>query len=884
MTFGTPERTFLTPQAELAHLQGTFDTGPKTLTSAEDIVRAYHATPTGQVLSQEHVHIATPVPEMRAVDAGGYKEVMQGRGVKAVLELAQKSGNAQVEDDVFQMVVAEITAGRAVADMPPTTPLGRGLNRVLYEILMPNLADGEEARFKESLSLMEQLYATLLPHTRNAILKDYFTIELGVSAVHESLSMYISVPTHLKDIFEKQMAALFPRAQVKISEHDYNPFVGKGGTHEMSIASQTQVPIFSLRTYEAFDFDPLGPMIASFARLKKDGEGAAIQLMVTSSGDIYKDRFKRVEKRVEHGQSPKEAWKIINEGALAEMGEALVGVFIQEEKKEPNQQALTALREKMQSPLVGSSLRLVASAETRERADTILSTLEASFSQFRKGDGNGLQFKRLKGAGLRAATRDFSARVLRIPELMPLSLKEVTTMMHFAAVGKITSRELKQSQGKVVSAQMGISEEGILLGVSKSGTEEHQIRFADRDRLRHFYVIGQTGTGKTTLLVNMIIQDIQRGDGVCFIDPHGSDIMTVLANIPQSRFKDVIYFDPANLAMPMGLNMLEYDQRFPEQKTFVVNELLAIFDKLFDLKQTGGPMFEQYFRNATQLVLEDPSSGMTLLDISRVLSNEDYRRLKLARSSNPLLRQFWTEIAGKAGGEASLANIVPYITSKFDGFIANDYMRPIITQEQSAFNFREVMDSKKILLVNLAKGRLGDINAHLLGLILVGKILMAALSRVDALGEDLPPFYLYIDEFQNVTTPSIATILSEARKYKLSLTIAHQFVSQLPEDIRGAVFGNVGSMAAFRVGIDDAEALKGQFSPQFDPKDIAEMANYTCALRMLVEGKPFPPFTLFANNVPAGNKEQIEALKQLSAVTYGRPRAEIDAELAKRFA
>ena len=333
----------------------------------------------------------------------------------------------------------------------------------------------------------------------------------------------------------------------------------------------------------------------------------------------------------------------------------------------------------------------------------------------------------------------------------------------------------------------------------------------------------------------------------------------------------------------MALNMLEYDRRYPEQKTFVVNEMLSIFNKLFDMKTAGGPMFEQYFRNAVLLTIDDPSTGSTLVDVSRVLSNKAFRDLKLSKCTNPLVLQFWNEVATKAGGEASLANIVPYIVSKFDNFLANDIMRPVIGQEQSSFKFRDVMDSKKILLVNLSKGRLGDINANLIGLILVGKILMAALSRVDALGQDLPPFYLYIDEFQNITTDSIAAILSEARKYKLSLTVAHQFIAQLDEKIRDAVFGNVGSMAVYRVGAEDAEFLEKQLSPVFTAKDIMNIDNFNAYVKMLARGIPMKPFNVTVPPPPKGDLARAAKYKEISYLTYGRPRAEVEQEILAKY-
>jgi type IV secretory pathway TraG/TraD family ATPase VirD4 len=258
--------------------------------------------------------------------------------------------------------------------------------------------------------------------------------------------------------------------------------------------------------------------------------------------------------------------------------------------------------------------------------------------------------------------------------------------------------------------------------------------------------------------------------------------------------------------------------------------------------------------------------------------------MKVANCKNPVVVQFWKEIAEKAGGEASLANIVPYITSKFDVFLANDIMRPIVAQEKSSFDFRKIMDEKKILLVNLSKGRLGDINANLIGLILVGKILMSALSRVDKLGvEDLPPFYLYIDEFQNITTNSISTILSEARKYKLSLNIAHQFIAQLQQEIKDAVFGNVGSMFVYRVGAEDAEFLEKQFSPVFTAKDIMNIDNYNFYTKMLVDGKTVKAFNVKANPAPKGNMSVVDNLKQLSYLTYGGDRAQIEEAILNKY-
>jgi hypothetical protein len=281
--------------------------------------------------------------------------------------------------------------------------------------------------------------------------------------------------------------------------------------------------------------------------------------------------------------------------------------------------------------------------------------------------------------------------------------------------------------------------------------------------------------------------------------------------------------------------------------------------------------------------MEDPASGSTLMDIGRVLSNSAFRNLKLSRSRNPVVNQFWQEIAAKAEGEASLQNIVPYITNKFDEFTGNDFMRPIIGQQESSFKFREVIDSKKILLINLSKGRLGERNANLLGLIIVGKLFMAALSRADDPRGVFPPFYLYIDEFQNITTSSIPGILSEARKYKLSLTIAHQFLAQVDEKIRDAVFGNVGSMAVFRVGQEDGEFFGKQFAPTFNAPDFINIENYNAYVRMLANGVPQKPFNIRTLPPAPGNLAQVDDLRELSYLTYGRDRATVEEMIRSRY-
>ncbi|MCK5475850.1 MAG: TraM recognition domain-containing protein, partial [Candidatus Pacebacteria bacterium] len=372
------------------------------------------------------------------------------------------------------------------------------------------------------------------------------------------------------------------------------------------------------------------------------------------------------------------------------------------------------------------------------------------------------------------------------------------------------------------------------------------------------------------------------GEGVCVIDPHGDLVEDALSNIPKHRAEDVVLFDPSIIQKPMGLNLLEYDENYPEQKTFVINEMIKIFDKLYDLKSTGGPMFEQYMRNAMLLIMDDPESGSTLIEISKVLADEEFRKYKLSKCKNFTVVNFWEKEAQKAGGEAALANMVPYITSKLTQFISNDTMRPIIGQQKSSINFREIMDNKKILLVNLSKGKIGEMNAYLLGLVIVGKLLVASLSRTDIPQEQREDFYFYIDEFQNFTTDSISTILSEARKYRLSLNIAHQFLGQLPEDIQKSVFGNVGTITSFRIGPEDAEFMSKQFAPVFNEQDLINIDNFNAYTKLMIKGTISQGFNMATYPPKKGSPEIAEAVRQLSILKYGKDRQVVEREIQER--
>ena len=545
-----------------------------------------------------------------------------------------------------------------------------------------------------------------------------------------------------------------------------------------------------------------------------------------------------------------------------------------------DEDAIKALESKLSKPLFSVNIRLVASASSQYQADSILEGLAAGFSQFSAPTRN--EYKIIKPKNPSKLIYQFSFREFDTSEVMVLNSEEMVSLFHlptpFTEVPTIKS--LKSREAPPAS---NLPSEGVLIGKSVYRNEPKEVRVADEDRRRHIYVIGQTGTGKSNLLINMAVYDIQHGKGIAIIDPHGDVVEDILGLVPNNRREDVIVFDPSDLGRPMGLNMLEYDLNRPEEKTFIVNEMQGIFAKLFS-QESMGPMFEQYMRNALLLLMEDAATEpATLMEVARVFTDAEFRNRKLARINNPIVIDFWEKEATKAGGEAALANMTPYITSKFNNFTANDYMRVIIGQTKSAFRFREIMDQGKILLINLAKGKIGDINANLLGMIIVGKILMAALGRGDVPQEQRRDFNLYIDEFQNFTTDSIAVILSEARKYRLNLTIAHQFITQLAEKIRDSVFGNVGSIIAFRVGAQDAEFLIKQFTPVFSEQDLINIDNFNAYVKLLIRGETAAPFNIKLFRSEKGDSNIVAELRARSRDLYGRNREEIEADIYKRL-
>ena len=397
-------------------------------------------------------------------------------------------------------------------------------------------------------------------------------------------------------------------------------------------------------------------------------------------------------------------------------------------------------------------------------------------------------------------------------------------------------------ESKHIFVPSDLPDSGLSLGVKTIGDNQLVIRLSQRSREQHLWLFGQTGTGKSSLLLSLILQDIESGHGVGVIDPHGDLAEGVLSALPDERLKDLVLFEPANVDCPTGVNLLEWDRNNPSEKSFLVDELLRIFDSLYDLKATGGPMFESYARAAVMLLLSDPSYTANLEDVERVFVDRDFRACLLERCPDPLLVRFWKDLVARASGETSLSNMAPYITSKFDRFVKNAYLAPALDARKSAIDFDKVLDGK-IFVANLSKGLVGNLNARLLGMVLSTRLLNAAMKRSAKPRNERVKFYLYVDEFHSFTTDTLVEMASEGRKFGLVLTLANQSLAQLWDRTRDSILGNVGSLVLFRLGPRDAWFVEPYIAPQLCGLDVLELPNYHAVARLVSDTKMTRAFT-----------------------------------------
>lgn len=766
----------------------------------------------------------------------------------------------------------------------------RAQDYVLLELLVPKevakTSDEQLPQVKALISTMEQ-FLTSLTGFYQVGSKGWFgkqpTFSLEIIARNGEIRFFIGTPKEYQSSIEKQFLSYFTDAQItqsdtfKISEPGY----ALAGA-QIKLAKKF---IFPIQTYMEVEADPMQAITTSLSKVGTDTR-AVVQILLQPSDGTWRGATDAAVRRL---QDNKTVDAYSSSSPIIRTASNLAKVVVETQKVTPDQtkgphilspvqQAQQKLiQEKGAKPGFRTFINVMTVAPSRDEAQFELANILSAFSQYNLATSNGFRAKKIK------LFKDFMTHLLlRATEGkgMILNTAEIVSIFHPPNYS-IDTPGIVWLLARFGPAPTGVPSEGVVLGENIFRGEHKVVAIKEEDRMRHVYVIGQTGTGKSTLFKNMILQDIRAGRGVCYIDPHGSDVEEILSKIPKERLDDVVYFDPGNTDFPMGLNLLEWHR--PEEKDFLINEFLQLFYKLFDPNRTGmiGPQFEHWARNAALTVMANPEGG-TLIELPRLFTDDAWRAKMIGHLQDPIVLRFWNEQLAKTA-DFHKSEMYNYFISKFGRFMTNELMRNIIGQPKSAFDVREIMDNKKILLVNLSKGKLGDINAYMLGMILVAKINSATLGRQNIAETDRVPFFLYVDEFQNVATDTFATMLSEARKYRLSLNITHQYISQLPEEVRNAVFGNVGAVVSFRIGIDDAKFLASQFTPVFTDTDLMNIERFNAYVRYLVDNSPVRPFSIKTLRDSSQASEDIKrGVAELSSLKYGKPRSEIDQLIAAR--
>lgn len=732
------------------------------------------------------------------------------------------------------------------------------LDYVLLQVAVPR--DNEI-----KIDAMEQFFSSLYTLYRGKanwfdfeFLKTQEHVAFEIVGLPGEIRFYVSVHQKFKDLLEKQIHGTYPGAVVSQVE-DYNLFNEKGEVAYASLKLK-YANYFPLKSFRDLAVDPMSTLTSSLAKLAP-GEGAAIQFIVAPADNKWRSLGRKyISKTKKNEADPEKA------------------------KFNVDAKTLESIENKTGKPGFYTSIRIVANAQDKAAAKMLLDNIKSSFAQF-SSDQNFLTSDKIRIQ--QNFMTDFIYRyqpLFKKPSV--LTSEELAGLFHFPNKS-VETPNIYWLNAKRSPAPQEIPEKGDLyIGKSIFRGQDRPIYLLNPDRRRHVYIVGATGTGKSLLMSQMILQDIKAGHGVCFIDPHDT-YEQIMESIPPERAEDVIYFDVNNTDRPFGWNIMESHDEFERHLT--VTGFIGLLYKLFDPHQTGivGPRLEHSVRNAMLTVMEAEPRG-TIIEVMRVLQDPGgpYLQELLPRVTDQIVKKFWTEQIA-ATSEFHKSETLDYIVSKFGRFVTNKLIRNIVGQSTSSFNFREAMDSGKIIIVNLAKGLIGEENSSFMGSLLVPKILAAATSRQDIPAEQRRDFYLYVDEFQNFATPDFSTILSEARKYGLNLTVANQFIAQVEEDIKNSIFGNVGTKIAFRVGVADAQFLAHEYAPTFSETDLLKVEAFNCYVKTLVNNEPTAAFSMEINHDfdainKVRSKKVSDMIKELSSLKYGRDAREVEAEISSR--
>lgn len=734
----------------------------------------------------------------------------------------------------------------------------KSINSILFEVRLPKSNEIEIQAADQMLSGFLGIKKEL--GFWDKVFGASYYISFEIVAFPDSIRFYVSMPKQLSILVEKQIHGSYPEAEIIFSD-EYNIFIPKQKV-EFSSLTLKEKNYQPIRTYEELPQDVISSLTAVMSKLQP-GEALVYQLTFIPSDGSWRKEGKKYAKKVRDQNSDPEKSSI-----------------------DVDEDTLSAIEKKGEKAGFACDIRLISVAADTESAKVNLDNLIYVFDQFSKQGAN--SFTRVKYKinpyTQKKFIKDFVYRIPR--ETTILNTAELATVFHFPnntvdtpAIHWLTSKRAPASPE--VSS---VPDEGsVYLGFNEFRGVRKPIYLLGKDRTRHFYYVGKTGAGKSVMLQHMAYQDILNGNGLAFLDPHGDSIEWLIERIPPERVEDVIYFNPADVERPIGMNVMEWYTE--HDKHILVNGFLGLLNKLFDPHNQGitGPRFEQAVRNAMLTVMS--VKGTSLVEVMRVLQNDKFAEKFFPHLKDEVVKRFWTEQMAQTQ-DFHKSEVLGYIVSKFDRFITNTLMRNIISQSKSGFDFRKAMDSKKIILVNLSKGMIGEENAQFLGLLLIPKMLQAAMSRADIPESQRVPFYLYVDEFQNFATPDFAQILSEARKYKLNLIVANQYIAQMSDEIRDAVFGNAGSVGSFKVGVNDAQYLANEFDPIFEQADLINLENFNMYIKLLAKGEYHKPFSLKLDTDLVFKTEPIpkiaELVKTLSRYRYGRDQGLVEAEIKAR--
>lgn len=751
---------------------------------------------------------------------------------------------------------------------------------------------------REFISAAENMYNTLYSiykgGVKNALKNFLFRsrhIALEIVAKDREILFYFAVPYALVSVVEKAVTTHYPDAQIEeVEEHNiFSPdreMKGvKGGTF-YGFKNYN----YPIKTYQTIENEPLEAITNALSMLEKD-EGAAIQILIRPANAKFMSGSKQLVQKIQRGPAKKTsamdiASELVNPGVKENTPPEPYRITPQDEE------VMKELGRKSTKFPFQTRIRVVVAAQDDNRADLIYNQIKSAFAQFSDLSLNGFKLKSAKDTNELVTNyifRFFDEGLLGGERFFPnhrgynlmLNTEELASIFHLPNI-LVKTPGIKWLASKSSNVPVNLPTIGAPFAKTNFRGKEELVRIQPEDKLRHVYIIGQTGTGKTNLMRNMIIEDIKNGEGVCYLDPHGDDAEGIISHIPKERAEDVIIFDASDVERPMGLNL--FDARTTEEKDLVINEAISMLYKLYDPGHTGimGPRFEHWFRNAALVLMGDPTGG-TFIEVPRIFTDDKFLADKLKYVSDPVVRNFWINEMGQTS-DFHKSEVLGWFVGKFGAFMTNTTMRNILGQVNTDLNFRDIMDNKKILIVKLSKGIIGEINTQLLGMIFISKIQMAAMARADTAQENRVPFYLYIDEFQNFATDNINQIFSEARKFKLSLTVANQFIGQLREDIRDSVFGNVGTIISFRVGSEDGEFIAKQFEPEYSTHDVINQENYHAIIKLIINGLPSRPFNIIGlPPEPVHNPEVGQAIKELSRLKYAKPRDIVDAQVNERM-